>query len=127
MEKVFARMGDSLQQIGGQQPEEWVEMNAQRPGPNYVASSAGDWVEKLPVPPSIKRRQGRLALLEVGKLDAVESAIAAIEDPTGRRAAQIEYEADTWERLNAFLMEMWAQLGGTEAELDSLFVIAETK
>lgn len=79
-----------------------------------------------PVPTSCARRQGRLALLGVGKLDLVESAIAAIEDPTERMAAQIEYEADTWERDNAFLQAMWAQLGGTEQQLDDLFREAVT-
>lgn len=79
-----------------------------------------------PVPQSCTRRQGRLALLGVGKLDAVEAAIAAITDPTERMAAQIEYEADTWERDNAFLQAMWAQLGGTEQQLDDLFREAVT-
>lgn len=78
------------------------------------------------VPQSCTRRQGRLALLQVGQLDAVESAIAAIDDPAQRRAAQIEYEADTWERVNPFLQAMWVQLGGTPAELDELFVLAVT-
>lgn len=79
------------------------------------------------IPQVVTRRQGRLALLEVGKLDDVEAAIAAIEDPAERRAAEIEYEADTWERSSAFLQAMWAQLGGTEAELDDLFVLAASK
>lgn len=79
-----------------------------------------------PVPQSCTRRQGRLALLGVGKLDAVESAIAAIADSAERMAAQIEYEADTWERSNAFLQAMWAQLGGTPEQLDDLFREAVT-
>lgn len=79
-----------------------------------------------PVPQYCTRRQGRLALLGVGKLDLVESAIAAIEDPTERMAAQIEYEADTWDRGNAFLQAMWAQLGGTEQQLDDMFREAVT-
>ena len=41
--------------------------------------------------------------------------------------AQIEYEADTWERGNAFLQAMWVQLGGTEQQLDDLFTLASTK
>lgn len=76
------------------------------------------------VPQSVSRRQGRLALLSAGYLDQVESAIDAIEDSEQKRAAQIEYEADTWERKNEFLASMWAQLGGTEQELDDLFVAA---
>lgn len=79
-----------------------------------------------PVPASCTRRQGRLALLQAGKLGDVEAAIAAITDPVQRMAAQIEYEADTWERNNAFLQAMWATLGGTEGELDDLFRLAVT-
>lgn len=79
-----------------------------------------------PVPAQCTRRQGRLALLQADALDDVESAIAAIKDPAQRKAAQIEYEADTWERSNAFLQAMWSQLGGTESELDDLFRSAVT-
>lgn len=78
------------------------------------------------VPQSCTRRQGRLALLQAGQLAAVETAIAAITDPVQRMSAQIEYEADTWERANAFLQAMWAQLGGTPDELDDLFMSAVT-
>lgn len=81
---------------------------------------------RLSVPTSCTRRQGRLALLNAGLLDDVEAAIAAIPDPAEQRAAQIEYEADTWERGNAFLQAMWAQLGGTPEELDDLFRMAVT-
>ncbi len=78
------------------------------------------------VPSSCTRRQGRLALLNAGKLDAVETAIEAISDPTAKRQARIEYEADTWERSNIFLQGMWATLGGTSEELDALFTLAVT-
>lgn len=80
-----------------------------------------------PVPQRVSRRQGRLALIDVGKLAEVEAAIVAIVDPIEQMKAQVEYEADTWERGNAFLQAMWAQLGGTESELDDLFVLAATK
>ena len=81
---------------------------------------------KARVPRSCQRRQGRLVLLQAGYLGAVESAIAAIEDPAQKMAAQIEYEADTWERDNAFVQSMWAQLGGTPDQLDDLFTLAVT-
>lgn len=81
---------------------------------------------KARVPRSCQRRQGRLVLLQAGYLGAVESAVAAIEDPVQKMAAQIEYEADTWERDNAFVQSMWAQLGGTPDQLDDLFTLAVT-
>lgn len=79
-----------------------------------------------PVPTSCTRRRGRLALLKAGKLDMAEGAIDAIPDATQRRAAQIEYEADTWERANPFLVALWLGMGGTESELDDLFRLAAT-
>ena len=79
-----------------------------------------------PVPHSCTRRQGRLALLAQGLLDDVEAAIAAIADPLEQREAQIEYEADTWERDSPFVQVMWAQLGGTPEQLDDLFRMAVT-
>ena len=78
------------------------------------------------IPATCTRRQGRLALLQAGYLATVEQSIAAIADPAQRMAAQIEYEADTWERNNPFLQGMWAQLGGTAEQLDDLFRLAST-
>lgn len=75
---------------------------------------------------SCTRRQGRLALLMLGLLEAAEAAIAAMPDGADRRAAQIEYEADTWERHSPFLSALWAQLGGTPESLDTAFGLAVT-
>lgn len=77
-------------------------------------------------PERCSKRQGELALLEAGKLDAVEAGIAAITDPVAKRRAQIEYGADVWERDNPFLQGMWTALGGTSEELDDLFRLAVT-
>ncbi len=78
------------------------------------------------IPKSCTRRQGQLALLTHGVLDDAEAAIAAITDPVQKREAQIEYEADTWERANPFLQQLWAQLGGTPQSLDDAFALAVT-
>lgn len=78
------------------------------------------------VPATCSRRQGRLALLALGLLDAAEGAIAAIADPLEQRAAQIEYEADIWERANPFLQALWAGLGGAHEGLDDAFALAVT-
>lgn len=82
--------------------------------------------QPVPAPERCTRRQGRLALLSHGHLDDVEAAIEAIEDPTEQRAARIEYEADTWERSNPVVQQMWQQLGGTPEQLDDLFRLAVT-
>ena len=78
------------------------------------------------IPSHCTRRQGRLALLSVGKLATVEALIDSISDETAKQQAQIEYEADTWDRSNPFLQQMWANLGGTPEELDTLFTVAVT-
>lgn len=78
------------------------------------------------IPSSCSRGQGRLALLAEGKLAAVEAAIEAIADPVERKAAEINYERETWEKSNPFLQAMWTALGGTPAELDELFSLAVT-
>lgn len=76
------------------------------------------------IPASISRRQARLSLLQAGKLAAVESAIAAIPDPVQQMAAQIEYENATWERSNAWVEQLGAQIGLSPADIDQLFITA---
>lgn len=128
MSNVYAQVGSNFQQVGGARPDGFIEMTSQRPEGDYVAAADGTWVAApIPVPQIVTRRQGRLALIDAGKLLEVEAAIAAIADPIEKLTAQVEYEADTWERSNAFLQYMWAQLGGTEAQLDDLFTLAASK
>ena len=119
--------GESLQQVGGDCPEGWVVMQEQRPEVGLVALADGSWVEPpQPVPASCTRRQGRLALHQLGFLVAAEASIAAIEDGAERMKAQIEYEADTWERSNVFVQQLWASLGGSADGLDDAFRLAVT-
>lgn len=79
---------------------------------------------QMPIPSTCTRRQGRLALLHYGLLDDVENVLDNITDPLEKRAAQIEYEADTWEKDNPFLLQMWEHIGGNPSTLDDLFFIA---
>jgi len=109
---------DQPEEVAGEYRQVWrvVQLTPQEIEANRLAS----------VPTSCTRRQGRLALLAHGHLDDVEALIAAIADPAERRAAQIEYEADTWERSNPTVQAMWSALGGTSEQLDDLFVMAVT-
>lgn len=43
MQKVFAEVGTSLQQIGGDCPAGWIEMVSQRPDDKSVAAVNGTW------------------------------------------------------------------------------------
>ena len=52
MQKVFAEVGQSLQQVGGDCPAGWVEMTVERPQPHYicqVVDGVGVWVEPPPI------------------------------------------------------------------------------
>lgn len=126
--QVFATPGESLQQVGGDCPEGWVVMQEQRPQVGFVALADGSWAEPLQlVPASCTRRQGLLALLAFGfKRADIEAQIAAIEDEIEKEEAQIEYEANDWERGNPRLQQMWIALGGTPAQLDDLYRLAVT-
>jgi len=83
---------------------------------------------KLPVvvvPTSVTPRQARLALLQIGKLDAVSAALTAIPDPARRTAAQIEWEyATVIERNSPLVTSLAAGLGLTAADIDALFEAA---
>lgn len=35
-----------------------------------------------------------------------------------------EHEADTWEKDNLFLLQMWEHIGGNPSTLDDLFLMA---
>lgn len=74
------------------------------------------------VPEFVTMRQARLALLSVGKLAAVESAIQQAGD-----AAKIEWEyAQELRRDHPLVSAMGSALGLPAAELDQLFVQAAT-
>lgn len=76
----------------------------------------------LPVPESITMRQARLELLNVGKLDDVDAALAAIPNEQERKAAQIEWEyAAIVERQAPLVKALTPALGFNEEEMDDLF------
>lgn len=65
--------------------------------------------------------QGRLALLQAGMLDAVESSISAAS-----REVQIFWEfATEWHRTNAVLISLGASLGLSDTQVDDLFRLAK--
>lgn len=97
----------------------WVQSDTAGIGWGYAGGVFTEPVAPVVVPAFITRRQGRLALRMAGKLEAAESIIKL-----GGVEAQIEYEADTWARSNAYLQQVWALIGGTEQGLDELFTTA---
>jgi hypothetical protein len=80
---------------------------------------------KPPVPQQVTMRQARLALLGAGLLDQISVAIAAIEDPLQRKAAEIEWEySQEVQRSNGFVAQIAPALGLDDAALDALFTQA---
>ena len=81
-----------------------------------------------PTPPSsVSMRQGRLALLQSNMLHLVDAAIAGIDDPVQKAAAEIEWEyATSIDRNSQFVQSLAAELNLTEQQLDDLFLLAAT-
>ena len=76
------------------------------------------------VPQSVTMRQARLALLDAGKLAAVDAAINGMAEPT-KSAARIEWEySGEVQRHNGFVAALGPALGLTEAQIDALFIAA---
>ena len=72
------------------------------------------------IPTVVSMRQARLALLQSGLLETVNTAIAA-----GGEADKITWEyATEVNRTDALVSNMAAALGLTEAQLDQLFTLA---
>lgn len=72
----------------------------------------------------VTMRQARLALLAVGKLQAVDDAINQLPDPP-RSAARVTWDySQTVERHNGFVLQIGPLIGMSEAEMDALFVVA---
>lgn len=70
---------------------------------------------------SVTMRQARLALLSIGKLDDVESAINALPEPH-RASAQIEWGyAASVEKSSPLIQSLAPQIGITESDLTDLF------
>lgn len=107
----------------------------------YRANEARDGVELLPpappapspppaVPQRVTRRQARQALLLEGLLDAVPTAIEALDDGTPEgmqkmRMAQIEWEDSLeFERARPLVIEIAAAINLDAAALDELFITA---
>jgi hypothetical protein len=69
----------------------------------------------------VTMRQARLALLGVGKLAAVETAIDALPEPQ-KSAARIEWDySSAVQRHNGFVQELAPALGLSDAQIDALF------
>ena len=80
--------------------------------------------KKARVPAKVSMRKARLAMLQAGILDQVQTAIDAMEGTDGK-VAQIEWEyADGLSRNHATVEALALALGLTEDQIDDLFIAA---
>lgn len=108
-------------------PEKYTEYQSFRALAKQLADTYLGITPESFVPPIVSMRQARLALLQSGMLDQVESAIAAIVDPVQKMAAEIEWEyATTVERNSDFVQTLASQLGLTSDQMDGLFSLADS-
>lgn len=77
---------------------------------------------ELNVPTSITTRQARLALLKIGKLDDVATAINSLESPIKEQVLiEWEYATEIY-RKHEFIETLGASLGLDKNALDDLFI-----
>lgn len=122
MTQVFAQVGGSLQVVGGDCPDGFIEMNEQRPGLYNLAQADGTCGPDVEPVPTCTSSQGKRALNALGLYTQASDLIRASNDP----AAEIEWGAPTWEYTNPFLQSMWAQLGQPAETLADAFRLAVT-
>ena len=77
-----------------------------------------------PVPETVSRAQGKMALVQAGLWGAVETAVDAMTG-NDKIMAQIALNDTTdWRRDSPFLTQMADAVGITESQLDDLFIAA---
>jgi len=101
----------------------WVEHDTAKVGDLYVD---GVLTVVTPVPQSVTMRQARQALILAGKDEAVDAALAAIPGTAGKLARAEWEKSQAVERDRPLVVQMGAALGLSEADLDQLFILAET-
>ena len=76
-------------------------------------------------PQEITMRQARLALLDIGLLSNVTTAINSLPEPD-KTKAQIEWEySNALQRDNPFVAVLGAALGLSSQDIDNLFITAK--
>lgn len=94
-------------------------------GVDEEGNFAPEYASEVVVPEEVTMRQAKLALLKMGLLDAVDQAIAGIEDEQQRKLIEIEWEyAREIRRDWPAIQIVAAGMGLTAAQVDDLFVLA---
>lgn len=81
---------------------------------------------ELNIPKSITARQARMALLQIGKLADVTTAISNLQSPIKEQVEiEWEYATDIF-RNNGFIDALGSALGLDKVALDELFIAAKS-
>ena len=85
----YSLVGHSVQQIGGECPDGWIEMECERPSADHVATEAGGWV--VPVPTKSEKlktaTQEYNAGIEVLKSQTIAALMLGGESETAKLAS----------------------------------------
>ena len=98
-----------------------------QPGDTYDGQdfAVGALRDPVVVPASVTMRQGREALIRAGLDEAVDAAIAAIQDPVSRKVALNAWTmSNNFERRNGFISQLGPAIGLTDEQIDALFIAA---
>lgn len=86
---------------------------------------APDFEPVVIVPTQVTRRQAITVLTLAGYITTIESALAAIEDPTQKVVAEVFWKDSLhFERNNPVLNQLATNIGMTQEQLDELFIQA---
>lgn len=92
----------------------------------WAVPDEAEYAAAMPVPASVPRLAARLALLEVEKWNLIQPLIDAVTDVPTRERMQAFYEdAKDWMRQDPTVLGIWDAMGGSEEELNTLFVRAK--
>ena len=81
-----------------------------------------------PVPAAVTRRQARRALILAEKIDLVQPAIDAIQDPIQRKLMQADWDdSQEFQRYQPTLLALGEAIGLTSEGIDDLFRLAATQ
>lgn len=77
------------------------------------------------VPQTVSRAQGKAALIQAGKWDAVTAFVNAIADPEQKALADVALnDTQDWRRDSPFLIQAAGAIGLSSNDLDDLFTAA---
>ncbi len=74
---IYAKVGESLQQIGGNCPDGFISMKTERPEADYIAAADGTWKKQTAVVAAEPIDPSLLAIAEA--LAAQETRLAKLE------------------------------------------------